>query len=459
MHGGWTLNDNLDGTLSALRRRDDDVRFQSVQGWDRRDALVVRRGPMASIDEPSASTEPADSVKINESTPGSTADQPTASTALPTPSSQLRNHYLTPTSNARPAEGLDPDALETWKCIRRHLSGFPDWCPDSSWIPELLKLPKVRDIVWDQAYIANNGFRGKVSRDVATMAIQVTGEAPPKTCSRCRDGNKGPYGECIVISEQAPIDARLAFSSCASCIYNGQGTYCTAKFWGKKRAVDAAAEIADRTSTELGGADTEESRTPISGSQVRRSERVQVKEATAQSVAYEPPAPAAHDEDPVPPPSPPTPAARRHKHTLARESEGQVELHPTNTNDMEIEDWELAPGRLRSAAPAADGELPEDIAFSQPYLTTNQSVAIGQDMTFRVDIVTSGSSLRFAPSADRERICSVGAGKVKVRLQGEEEFAIGPHGMFRVSRGRSCVVLNRLYGNAVLHVTEVPDYS
>jgi hypothetical protein len=48
---------------------------------------------------------------------------------------------------------------------------------------------------------------------------------------------------------------------------------------------------------------------------------------------------------------------------------------------------------------------------------------------------------------------------VKVRIQGEEEFDLGPHGMFRLLPGRSCVVLNRLYGSAVLHVTEVSDYS
>lgn len=128
---------------------------------------------------------------------------------------------------------------------------------------------------------------------------------------------------------------------------------------------------------------------------------------------------------------------------------------------MEIQDWELAPGRLLSAAPAAaDGELPADIAFSRPYLTAaNQAVAVAPDVTLRVDVVASGSSLRFAPSADRVRLCAVGAGKVRVRMQGEAEFAIGPHGVFRVLRGRSCVVLNRLYGDAVLHVTEVPDYS
>jgi hypothetical protein len=126
---------------------------------------------------------------------------------------------------------------------------------------------------------------------------------------------------------------------------------------------------------------------------------------------------------------------------------------------MEIQDWELAPGRLRSAAPPEDGELAETIAFSQPYLTANQSVPTAPDTTFRVNVVNSGSSVRFAATPDRVRICSVGAGKVKVRMQGEEEFDIGPHGMFRVLRGRSCVVLNRLYGDAVLHVTEVPDYS
>jgi hypothetical protein len=430
---------------------------------------------MCSTDKRQTNADATKSLKDHPATPAQRVDPVEPSPALPAPPSQPRNHYLTSASNAQPVKGLEGGALEIWNYIRPHLTEFTE-CPDSSWIPELLKLPKVRDIIWDDSYTASNGFKDRVSRDVATMILQVTGEAPLKTCSRCRDGSKGPYKECIVISAQAPIDARLAFASCASCIYNGQGTYCTTKFWGKKRALEAAAEMPGQTTVQQAEADQEQPSMSVSGPQmpsgngdhspVRRSERVQVKEAIAQSAPYDLPVPARaasedapyvpYEGDLAPASSPPP---RRFTRTFNRRSEEQTDLHPTNTENMEIQDWELAPGRLRSAAPPEDGELAETIAFSQPYLTANQSVPTAPDTTFRVNVVNSGSSVRFAATPDRVRICSVGAGKVKVRMQGEEEFDIGPHGMFRVLRGRSCVVLNRLYGDAVLHVTEVPDYS
>jgi hypothetical protein len=124
-----------------------------------------------------------------------------------------------------------------------------------------------------------------------------------------------------------------------------------------------------------------------------------------------------------------------------------------------MEDWEMAPGRIRSTAPQSDTETgpAQNIAFSKPYLTANHSVKVSADASFRVDIITSGNPLRWTAKEDVLRICSVGAGKIRVRIQEEEEFDLGPHGMFRLVPGRSCVVTNRLYGNALLHVCEFPE--
>lgn len=405
--------------------------------------------------------------------PSPKATAPVMSDAVPVPVSQRRISYLTPAHKSQSIHDLAGGALEIWNYIRPHLTLFTE-CPDSSWIPELLALPRVRDIVWNDTYIAHHGFTDKVSRDVATLVVQVTGETPPKTCSRCRDGNKGPFGECIVISSQAPIDARLGFSACASCIYNGQGTYCTLKFWGKKRAEAAAAELEGGTPQEA-EADREHPTSADAQARIRRSERVQVKEAMLQSAPDDGPDTPyeAYYEDESAPPSPQPPPQRvlrafnNRRPERQEQPQQQQQPMPISTDGMEIEDWELAPGRLRSAAaPDEDGTggggggpAENMIAFSRPYLSTSQSVRVNQDVVFRVEVVTSGSSLRWAASSDRMRVCSVGAGKVRVRIQGEEEFDLGPHGMFRLLPGRSCVVLNRLYGSAVLHVTEIADYS
>lgn len=466
MHGACTFNDNLDGTLAFLGRRDDDVRYQYVRGCSRRDALVVsQKGHTDNMSAGADKAEPQTSFNV-KATPKPNPDTvppspkvtaPVMSDVVQVPASQRRISYLTPAHKSQSIHGLAGGALEIWNYIRPHLTQFTE-CPDSSWIPELLALPRVRDIVWNDTYMAHHGFTDKVSRDVATLVVQVTGEIPPKTCSRCRDGNKGPFGECIVISSQAPIDARLGFTGCASCIYNGQGTYCTLKFWGKKRAEEAAAELEGGGTSQEAKADREHPTMPGDAqARIRRSERVQVKEAMLQSAPVDGPdtpyEPDYEDESAPPSPEPPQRVLRAFNRRPERQEQTQQQQPmPISTDSMEIEDWELAPGRLRSAAAASDedgGGWPAEnmIAFSRPYLSASQSVRVNQDVAFRVEVVTAGSSLRWAASPDRVmRVCSVGAGKVRVRIQGEEHFDLGPHGMFRLSPGQSCVVLNRLYG-------------
>lgn len=137
----------------------------------------------------------------------------------------------------------------------------------------------------------------------------------------------------------------------------------------------------------------------------------------------------------------------------------EPQLETSSTGHLPMEDWELAPGRIRSTAPRPDSETgpAQNIAFSKAYLTANQSVKVSADASFRMDIVTSGNSLQWKAKEDVLRICSVGAGKIRVRILEEEEFNLGPHGMFRLVPGKSCVVTNKLYGDALLHVCEFPE--
>lgn len=53
------------------------------------------------------------------------------------------------------------------------------------------------------------------------------------------------------------------------------------------------------------------------------------------------------------------------------------------------------------------------------------------------------------------RICFLASGKVRVQVDGEAEFAIGGHGMFRINPGVGCTVFNKAYVDAVVHVTSM----
>ncbi len=81
-------------------------------------------------------------------------------------------------------------------------------------------------------------------------------------------------------------------------------------------------------------------------------------------------------------------------------------------------------------------------------------VNIDSDISFRVEIVRSGGSLRFDPESTRTRICSLAAGKLRVHVD-DIDFVIGPNGMFKIKPGSTCVVENRLYIDAYLHISAV----
>jgi hypothetical protein len=153
-----------------------------------------------------------------------------------------------------------------------------------------------------------------------------------------------------------------------------------------------------------------------------------------------------------------------------------------------MEDWEVAPGRIReTVGDEADSKchaFPEPhlshphngpappakqlltvtpftaIAFSKPYLSTAaQSVPVCDDVAFRVDTVSAGNTLQLEADAGKTRLCAVAAGKVRVRIGDEADFVVGPHGMFKVKAGVACTVRNGLYLDAVLHTTVLVGFS
>lgn len=96
-----------------------------------------------------------------------------------------------------------------------------------------------------------------------------------------------------------------------------------------------------------------------------------------------------------------------------------------------------------------------DIAFSTAFLSQDQTVTVAQDITFRVQMIKPGCSVKLAVEPNRLRICSVASGKVRVKVSGQD-FAVGPNGVWKVKAGAECAVTNRYYLDAVVHISCVP---
>ncbi len=60
----------------------------------------------------------------------------------------------------------------------------------------------------------------------------------------------------------------------------------------------------------------------------------------------------------------------------------------------------------------------------------------------------------FYPESRALRVCHITAGKLRVKMEGEE-FSIGPGGTFRIDVGVAAKVENWLYVDAAVFVTSV----
>ncbi|KAM0283721.1 hypothetical protein ACHAQH_002310 [Verticillium albo-atrum] len=149
----------------------------------------------------------------------------------------------------------------------------------------------------------------------------------------------------------------------------------------------------------------------------------------------------------------------KRRNTLESEQKAlQPDLAVSSANAMsadmiEMEDWEVAPGRIRDET----GPAPENVAFSNSYLTTNQTIPISPDVSFNVVVLKPGGTTHWAALEGQLRVCSVAAGKVRVKLD-DTEFVLGPNGMFKIRAGAKCSATNRLYLDAVLHISTIAEF-
>lgn len=148
-------------------------------------------------------------------------------------------------------------------------------------------------------------------------------------------------------------------------------------------------------------------------------------------------------------------------------------VHQLSEVELEVEDWEFAPGRIvdeatneskfRTCKPyavlggRANMVYKTDIIYSTGYLSTTQPVMISQDVGVNVIFIQPGTNHHWAADEDKIRSCSV-TGKVIVKI-GDKAHKVGTNGVFIIRPGRSCTVENRLYVGAVIHCTTIQEPS
>ncbi|KAH8899751.1 hypothetical protein GQ53DRAFT_815811 [Thozetella sp. PMI_491] len=417
VHFGCLLNDNGDGTLTIT------ASYKSkASGLGNGGKILSQAPPLVTSTRRIDPIEPLPSPKLPKYLMASRyIDSPQSPIDVSSDNGESR--YMTRKSagairSAEPAasatsvgsldsETGDPEAL--WSYISPFLR-IPTQPSETGFVKELLRLPRRRDLIANPKRVPFH-FRADSDSYIAAIIIQLTGEEA-RPCSRCVAG-KGPFDKCYVMSAGAGSGAKKQYPGCANCLYRGKQTTCT--------LVSKDHQIAP-------------GRLPAAGQITRKDVSNQNFELDGAAAGN-------------------NPAIRRQIHQQSSLITAGQSL-PIHT--LEMEDWEVAPGRILEEA----GEDPENVAFSKAFLSANQAVPVCDDVGFRVDTIKSGTTLHIESDRNKTRICSIATGKLTIRIKGEheQEFTIGPHGMFRVKAGVSCAVTNRLYSDGILHTTVLSGY-
>ena len=131
---------------------------------------------------------------------------------------------------------VDGDWKPLWQYIQqflvRHKGPAP---PKKGHVKQLVVLPRVRDLRWNDSWVASHPFLDSLPRDVSSLVIQLTGEPAPEPCSRCAEG-KGPFDTCVMMSRRAHDNPLRNVFACASCFYHFGQSNCSHRSWGAQRA-------------------------------------------------------------------------------------------------------------------------------------------------------------------------------------------------------------------------------
>ncbi|KAB5555083.1 hypothetical protein GE09DRAFT_148536 [Coniochaeta sp. 2T2.1] len=354
-----------------------------------------------------------------------------------------------------------------WEFVRPHLTKTFS-IPNKGWVKELLPLPRIRDLQWNPH--RKSEYYESHPRDISCLIIQVTGEKAPNPCTYCVSG-KGPFDGCVVIPREAPPEVRARVVSCANCCYhNGQNT-CSIINWTVGREQPPWPGYRGRGGVNgTNGVPTGKKPAPSNRHSPTKTLELDAAAGAVASLRTSAAATTTTAAVPEPQPRPNSPsqtsgsAGSRHvveikrpRPPLAQRADSPEIPHvrqPSAERHLEMEDWEIAPGRIRYENPGR----PDDLAFAKNYLLGGP-VNIHNEVQVQVEVLSSAKKRRFEPMDGKLRSCSIMVGKLIVTVDGHPEVTVGEHGQFTIRPGYGVTLQNRLYSDVVLQITTVRVYD
>ncbi|KAK0653302.1 hypothetical protein QBC41DRAFT_308523 [Cercophora samala] len=121
--------------------------------------------------------------------------------------------------------------------------------------------------------------------------------------------------------------------------------------------------------------------------------------------------------------------------------------------ELQLEHWEEETGPRKITSSHGTASMPLAYAGSQFTATSNNQVTqVTSNISVAAIRIQSGAAHHLKADESATRICTLANGKLRVKLDDEEEYSIGARGVFKIDAGLECRVFNRCYEDVVLHV-------
>lgn len=306
-----------------------------------------------------------------------------------------------------------PVERENWRSIRGLFTSkrFPP--PQSGPLKALLRQPRKREI----ELRTTQKFSIFWPKDAYLLIPQLVSEEAPSPCDRCEKGF-GMFEGCVILSQEVANVLQSGVCSCVNCGWKSahhrncnleQILLKNTKAQGRAKTKPVPAKPSHAVDHEV--ASTGDELSPL---RTRRSGRLLTS-------------------------------------NLARDDEQMsiIGSHKRTPRKVALP----CPPSVKSVDAEASVVETANAADKVETRAMSHSTEVDDRFTLSIEVVPTGSAVRFEPDLNNLRICTLASGKVVVEMQGEPAFTMGLHGVFNIMPGTTCEVSNTSGIDAVLRIS------
>lgn len=209
-HRGCLFNDNRDGTLSLAGYYN-----KPLAGEKTVPALIISQKPLDKTEPPIVPASLPGSAALEKETRPKTGPKIVSnrSAALPQPGGNI-------------TLSLTGDAKRLWGYMLGFLPKSPSSLVSDPQTARLFSLPRRRSIhwraTWDRRRLDDDRYQ------ILGLLLYLIGEEYERGCTNCRR-HQGPFHGCFLLPREADYDLHQFVKSCANCHFTHNKQACSAK--------------------------------------------------------------------------------------------------------------------------------------------------------------------------------------------------------------------------------------